>query len=98
MQMTSPASESQLDETFTFLKDNAGLTDADLGDVAVKFPQIFGCGEAQLQYAVDTLAQSWRIKGKMLTNSVRRNPTLLGCVIDCYGDCAGDCERCWQRF
>ena len=96
--MQSPASESQLEETFEFLKAETGLAEEDLGDVAVKFPQIFGCGEEQLQYAVETLGKSWRIKGKMLTNSVKRNPTLLGCVIDCYGDCAGDCERCWQRF
>lgn len=98
MQKESPASERQLEETFEFLKSKTGLADADLGAVAIKFPQIFGCGEAQLQSAVDTLGKSWRIKGTMLTNSLKRNPALLGCVIDCYGDCAGDCERCWQRF
>jgi hypothetical protein len=96
--MNSPASESRLQETFEFLTSKVGLSDDDVGAVAVKFPQIFGCGEAQLQSAVDTLDKAWRIKGKMLTNTVKRNPTLLGCVIDCYGDCAGDCERCWQRF
>lgn len=96
--MQEPATESQLQETCEFLKAKTGLSDADLGDVVSKFPQIFGCGEVQLQYAVDMLDKSWRIKGTMLTSCVKRNPTLLGCVIDCYGDCAGDCERCWQRF
>lgn len=82
----------------SYLND-LGLEDADLMGVIKKFPEVLGCDvETRLKNNVAVLENQWKMKGMVITNTLKRKPEILGFTIDCYGDCAGECNRCWVRF
>jgi hypothetical protein len=71
-------------------------TDADKAEVVKKFPEVLMLSSAVMEDNVGKLEDRFKIKGKMLANSLKRKPRVLGATTDCLGDCAGDCTRCWQ--
>lgn len=76
-----------------------GLEGEDLLGVIKKFPEVLGCDvETRLKANVGVLENQWKMKGMVITNTLKRKPEILGFTIDCYGDCAGECNRCWVRF
>lgn len=87
-----------LQACISYLND-LGLEDADLMGVIKKFPEVLGCDvETRLKNNVAVLENQWKMKGMVITNTLKRKPEILGFTIDCYGDCAGECNRCWVRF
>ena len=50
---------------------------------------------------MEFLAKNFFMKGPIAVKTVKRNPVVLGNMLDCTresGACEGDCNRCWARF
>jgi hypothetical protein len=89
----------QIGDVVSFLTENCGLKQSDLGTLASSFPQVFGCPiDSQLQVALNVMKDEWKMKGPALTAVLKRKPQALGCNVDCEGNCIGQCDRCWVRY
>ena len=67
-------------------------------EVVKKFPEVLTIDRALMEENLDKLTDRFKMKGSMLSNSIRRKPRVLGATTDCQGDCAGDCTRCFAQF
>ena len=75
-----------------------GMTDAEVGAVVNKFPEVLGCSASLLERNVEHVQRTFFVKNKALVNTIKRKPEVLGNIVDCEGNCVGDCNRCWVRF
>lgn len=89
---------TQVQAVLDFL-ETQGIKPSDLPAYIKKFPQVFGCDvKAQLSGNVTILEDTWKLRGAVLTNVLKRRPEILGYNVDCEGSCVGECNRCWVRF
>jgi len=79
-----------------------GLTESEIKQVVVKFPEILACSvESRLTANVNELQDKWFIQGPAVGGVIKRRPEVLGYNVDCnlsQGACVGECNRCWARF
>jgi hypothetical protein len=93
-----PPDAARTAEALRVLREDAGLSDAELPRAVKAFPEVVGCAPAALRANLDKLRADWKLEGQVLAKAVARQPAVLGYTIDCLGDCAGECNRCWARF
>lgn len=99
MQSEQPPSLEQMLAVLSFLQEDLGMDQAQVGKAVKFFPEVLGCSvDSQLRGNVQKLQREWKLQGDVLRKAVLRNPGLLGYNVDCMGDCAGECNRCWVRF
>lgn len=85
--------------TLLLLEERLHLESAqDKLEVVKKFPEVLTIDQALVEKNLGKLTDRFKMKGTMLSNSVRRKPRVLGATTDCEGDCAGDCTRCFAQF
>ena len=85
--------------TLLVLEERLNLRTAeDKLEVIKKFPEVLTIDRALVEENLDKLTDRFKMKGTMLSNSIRRKPRVLGATTDCEGDCAGDCTRCFAQF
>ena len=95
--------EEHLRSVLDFLvgPNDLGLEPHDLALLFNKFPQVLGCDADEcLRANMKIMEETWGIRGLALKNTVKRNPSFLGFIVDCAtdGGCIGECNRCWVRF
>lgn len=85
--------------SLVFLRETVGLDEISMGIVVKKFPEVLRLSLEKMTSNVDQIQRNFpNIKGKMLANSIRDSPSVLGYDFDCEGDCKSECARCWVQF
>ncbi|KAK9825675.1 hypothetical protein WJX81_001764 [Elliptochloris bilobata] len=90
--------QGQVEAVIQFL-DSVGVRGPDATKMIKRFPEMCACDvEEQLRENMAKLERDWKIKGPTAANVIKRQPQVLGYVIDCQGNCEGQCNRCWVRL
>ena len=92
-------SEEKVEASISFLKENIGLNEKEIGSLIKDFPEVLRLSLARMNSNVEYIQQTYpNIKGQLLINTVKDTPRVLGFDFDCEGDCQSECARCWVQF
>lgn len=96
---------ARVNESLAFLREEIGLSDAEIGSVILKkFPEALNMDVAERMAAnMNYLKTTWPAFSGVggdgrLKAAVLEQPAILGFSVDCGGDCMSECNRCWARF
>ena len=94
-------SPAEVEAVFRFLADDLQLSAEEQTKVVADFPEVVGLSPELMAQNMEFLAKNFFMKGPIAVKTVKRNPVVLGNMLDCTresGACEGDCNRCWARF
>lgn len=94
-----PPSMQQAEEAIEFLRTGIELDDASIAVILKSFPEVVRLSTTRMRHNVDQIQRNYpNIKGKLLVNTIKGTPAVLGFDYDCEGDCQSECARCWVQF
>lgn len=94
-----PPSLEQAQASIHFLRNTLELDDSSIAAIFKKLPEVLRLPLSRMNANIDLIQSNYpSLKGTMLQNSVKANPSVLGYDFDCEGDCKSECARCWVQF
>lgn len=64
------------------------MTESEIKEVIIKFPESLGCDlEGLMKPNIEYLTKKYFLKGKARIKVILREPRIIGNIIDCGGDC-----------